>query len=636
MSNLSLPDRLAALRRLMQERQLDAYVVPSEDAHASEYLAPCDARRAYLTGFTGSAGCAVVTLAEARCWTDGRYWLQAEAQLGEGWTLVKQGMPNVLTWGQWLKTHLPASRIGIDPHLIPCSDAGALRATLEPASTLVPVRDNLVDLVWAARPARPAEPAFRLEDRYAGEAVGQKLVRVRERLRRTGSPAMVVSSLDDVAWLFNLRGDDIPYNPVFFAYAIVTRHDTTLFATPAALSIDVRTYLHANNVAVLDYSAVWASLEALGARVKADRARGPQPPSPDVDISEGAKEKDSEAKTVVRTDKVLVGTKTSWAVATMLGEDNVETRRSIVEDLKAKKNATEFEGFRRSHIRDGAALVRYFAWLEEALGRGESWTEYDAAEKLEDFRKEGEGFMGLSFDTISSTNANAAIIHYSPPKTGSAVIDPQGMYLCDSGAQYLDGTTDVTRTLHFGRPTYEQRRAFTRVLQGHIALDVLVIPTGTTGYVIDSIARRPLWSDGLDYRHGTGHGVGHFLNVHEGPHGIGPRAVHNETGLEAGMVVSNEPGYYADGRYGIRIENVVGVKMAETRWNFGGKGYLEFEHFTMCPIQTKLVELDLLAPAERHWLNAYHAECRLKLEPVLRAKGDARALAWLERECAEV
>lgn len=296
----------------------------------------------------------------------------------------------------------------------------------------------------------------------------------------------------------------------------------------------------------------------------------------------------------------------------------------------------EIEGFRRAHIRDGAALCRYFAWLEDVLGQGEKVNEFDAATQLENFRKENKLFMGLSFDTISSTGANAAVIHYKPDETNSAVIDPAQVYLCDSGAQYMDGTTDTTRTVHFGTPSAAEKRAFTRVLQGHIGLDTAVFPTGTTGYLLDSLARRPLWLDGLDYRHGTGHGVGHFLNVHEGPMGVGPRPAYNEIGLVEGMVISNEPGYYEDGAFGIRTESVVGIRHANTPHNFGDKGYLEFENFTTVPIQTSLVELSLLSPAEKEWLNTYHADVLAKVRPELEGHGDTRAIAWLERQCVPV
>jgi len=292
------------------------------------------------------------------------------------------------------------------------------------------------------------------------------------------------------------------------------------------------------------------------------------------------------------------------------------------------------EGFRQSHIRDGAALARYFAWLEEQLDNDIEVNESQGADKLEQFRSELDLFRGLSFTTISSTGPNGAIIHYSPDPADCAVIKKDQIYLCDSGAQFMDGTTDVTRTWHFGTPTEEEKRAFTRVLQGHIAIDTAVFPNGTTGYIIDSFARRALWQDGLDYRHGTGHGVGHFLNVHEGPHGIGIRIVHNNSALKAGMTVSNEPGYYADGRFGIRIENILLVREAKTPNNYGEKGYLSFEHVTMCPIHKKLIQTSLLTRDERSWLDAYHLETLEKVSPLL--YNESRALEWLKRECSPI
>lgn len=330
---------------------------------------------------------------------------------------------------------------------------------------------------------------------------------------------------------------------------------------------------------------------------------------------------------------MLLGDKTSLAVVEAIGQENSILIPSPVAAMKAIKNETEIEGFRKCHIRDGAALTRYFAWLEEQLNDGVELNESQAAAKLEEFRSELDLFRGLSFTTISSTGPNAAVIHYSPDPDDCAIIRKDQIYLCDSGGQYLDGTTDVTRTLHFGTPTNEEKRAFTRVLQGHISIDTAVFPTGTSGYIIDSFARRALWQEGWDYRHGTGHGVGHFLNVHEGPHGIGTRIAYNSTSLKVGMTVSNEPGYYADGRYGIRTESVVIVQEAKTPNNFGN-GYLCFEHVTMCPIQTKLIDFSLMTAQEKEWLNSYHAETLEKVGPLLR--NDLRALQWLERECSPV
>ncbi|WVN87378.1 uncharacterized protein L203_102556 [Cryptococcus depauperatus CBS 7841] len=664
---LSSMDKLNSIRVLMKEHKIDAYVVPSEDAHASEYLAPCDNRRAYLTGFTGSAGCAVITFDQAWCWTDGRYWLQAEKQLGEGWRLKKSGLPGTPTWSQWLVQSLSSTaRIGIDPTLIPYSEAeslmtslsidnsSSLRENTQDAGEVIGDRlvstPNLVDKVWETdtcfpRPAYSSKPIFQLSESFAGEALSSKLARIRDRLKKIGSPGIVVSTLDEAAWVFNLRGSDIPYNPVFFAYALITTEECTLFLNLSSLSDGIRTYLHSNGVAVLNYDRIWTSLQHWQANLvlmgQGKKHRRKEKEHEDVRQKEGrtdtvkataATDEDKEEK-LEKTNKVLIGTKTSWAVVRCLGPKNVLVRRSFIEDFKARKNVVELEGFRRCHIRDGVAVIRYLAWLEQVLKNDEEWSEYDAAQVLEKFRKQGEYFMGLSFETISSTGPNGAIIHYAAPAQGSSIIRQDQMYLCDSGAQYLDGTTDVTRTVHFGQPTLEQKRAFTRVLQGHIGIDTIIFPRGTTGYVLDVLARRPLWSDGLDYRHSTSHGVGSFLNVHEGPQGVGQRPAFNQVALEEGMVISNEPGYYKDGEWGIRIEGLDIIERRETRENFGNKGWLGFERITMVPIQTSLIEVSLLSAEERAWINGYHEDIYSKVFPELKKIGDFCAIAWLDAAC---
>jgi Xaa-Pro aminopeptidase len=599
--------RLAGLRELMNQKEnsVQAFVVPSEDQHSSEYLAHCDERRAFISGFNGSAGCAIVTNKEAFLFTDGRYFLQAEKQLDKNWTLMKNGLPDVPTWQEFLSKDIEkGTRIGIDASLISAADAETLKKSLEPCnSELVSLEQNLVDIVWGQeRPARPKSKVFPLDTKYSGESSQDKMRRLREELTKKKVKAMVVNMLDEVAWLFNLRGADIDFNPVFFSYAVVTHESAVLFVDPAQTDNIVRNHLGAD-VEVQPYDSFFQYLKKLG---------------DNLDLKDDA--------------QVLLGDKASLAVAEAVGQGNSTIARSPIADLKSIKNATEIEGFRQSHIRDGAALARYFAWLEEQLENNIELTESQGADKLEEFRSELDLFRGLSFTTISSTGPNGAIIHYSPDPTDCAVIRKDQIYLCDSGAQFLDGTTDVTRTWHFGIPTDEEKRVFTRVLQGHIAIDAAVFPNGTTGYVIDAFARKPLWEDGLDYRHGTGHGVGHYLNVHEGPQGLGVRIVYNSTSLKAGMTVSNEPGYYADGRFGVRIENIVIVKEVNTPNNFGEKGYLGFEHVTLCPIQKTLVQVDLLTGQERVWLNAYHAKTLEKISPLL--KNDQRALAWLNRECS--
>ncbi|KAG1887630.1 peptidase M24, structural domain-containing protein [Suillus subluteus] len=601
-------ERLAKLRELLKkpDNNVKVFIVPSEDQHFSEYPAHSDERRAFISGFNGSAGCAIITLRDAFLFTDGRYFLQASEQLDSNWKLMKQGLPDVPTWQEFLSKHLEqGTRIGIDPTLISAVDAESLQKSLEPrGSELVSLQQNPVDIVWGKdRPPCPHNSVFPLDVKYAGESFQDKLQRLREEITKKNAVASVVTLLDEVAWLFNLRGTDIDFNPVFFAYAVVTPTKAILFMNDAQVQQSIKTFL-GSDVEIRPYESFIPSLRQLTATLGASKDK-----------------------------PMLLGDKTSLAVVEAIGQENAVLIPSPVAAMKAIKNETEIEGFRKCHIRDGAALIRYFAWLEEQLKEGVELNESQAAAKLEEFRSELDLFRGLSFTTISSTGPNAAVIHYSPDPDDCAIIRKDQIYLCDSGGQYLDGTTDVTRTLHFGTPTNEEKRAFTRVLQGHISIDTAVFPTGTSGYIIDSFARRALWQEGWDYRHGTGHGVGHFLNVHEGPHGIGTRIVYNSTPLKAGMTVSNEPGYYADGRYGIRTESVVIVREADTPNNFGN-GYLCFEHVTMCPIQTKLIDFSVLTAQEKEWLNSYHAETLEKVGPLLR--NDLRALQWLERECSPV
>ncbi|EUC55311.1 Xaa-pro aminopeptidase P, putative [Rhizoctonia solani AG-3 Rhs1AP] len=623
-------ERINALRLLLRENQVDAYVVVSEDQHSSEYLADCDARRAFISGFDGSAGCAVVSVSGAFLFTDGRYFLQAEQQLDSNWTLMKQGLPGVPTWQEFLAKKLPeGTKIGIDPTLISVSDATSLRTTLASRnSSLVPIATNLVDKIWTSRPPRPAKPIHPLSLKYAGTSPAEKLSTLRAKLARADATGVVITLLDEVAWLVGMRGSDIDYNPVFFAYAIVTPAAATLFVNSSQITSEAQEYLKESGWEVDRYENIIKRLEELGS--KAEEAKEEQKDTEDHDGDEAQLK--GEAK-----GKVLIDSKASLAVAHALGEGHYHVVRSSVADAKSIKNGAELDGFRNSHIRDGVALARYFAHLEEHLLGPEEpkWSEYQAAQVLERYRSELDLFKGLSFTTISSTGPNGAIIHYSPPEEGSAEIKKEQIYLCDSGAQFLDGTTDVTRTWHFGTPTEEEKRAFTRVLQGHISIDTAVFPNGTTGYVLDAFARRALWADGLG-KHGTGHGVGHYLCVHEGPQGIGTRIAYNDTKLKEGMVLSNEPGYYADGKFGIRLESIVFVRKASTPNDFGSRGYLGFEHVTMCPIHTKLVEVSLLNDAERKWLNDYHAEVLEKVGPELAKVGDLRAQAWLERECTAI
>ncbi|KAF2965765.1 hypothetical protein GQX73_g7791 [Xylaria multiplex] len=612
MAKVDTTERLTRLRDLMKERKVDVYIVPSEDSHNSEYIAPCDARRAFISGFTGSAGCAVITHDKAALATDGRYFNQASKQLDDNWLLLKQGIQDVPTWQEWSAEQAEAGKtVAVDPTLLTSLAADKLSEKIEKngGKVLVAVAENLVDLVWGSdKPPRPNEPVIILDKEFAGKDVKTKLEELRKELEKKKALGFVVSMLDEVAWLFNLRGNDIPYNPVFFSYAVITPDDATLYIDSSKLKPAVRDFLEQNKVTIKPYQDIFSDATALGRVAKINRTETGD------------------------SRKFLISSKASWALYSALGgEEFVEEVRSLVGDAKAIKNPTELQGMRDCHVRDGAALIEYFAWLEDQLlVKKATIDEVEAADKLEVIRAKHTHFMGLSFDTISSTGPNAAIIHYKPEKGSCSTIDPDAIYLCDSGAQYLDGTTDTTRTLHFGTPTEREIEAYTLVLKGNIALDMMIFPKHTTGFALDCAARQFLWKEGLDYRHGTGHGVGSFLNVHEGPIGIGTRSIYAEVPLSPGCVISNEPGFYEDGSFGIRIENIVMVREVQTKYKFGDKPFLGFEHVTMVPYCRKLIDPNLLTAAEKQWLNDYNAEIFQKTKSFF--EDDKLTLAWLEKE----
>ncbi|EPS34624.1 hypothetical protein PDE_09588 [Penicillium oxalicum 114-2] len=608
MGTVNTTERLTQLRQLMKEHQVDLYIVPSEDSHQSEYIAPCDGRREFISGFSGSAGTAIISLTKAALSTDGRYFNQAAKQLDSNWHLLKQGTEGVPTWQEWTTEEAQGGKaVGVDPSLITASGARKLAETLEKnGSSLVGIQSNLVDLVWGKdRPSRPQEKVRVHPVEYAGKPFQEKIAELRKELETKKKAGFVVSMLDEIAWLFNLRGSDIPYNPVFFSYAIITPTTAELYVEADKLTPEVTAHL-GQDVIVKPYETIFADAKALSTARSQSAEKAP--------------------------NKFLLSNKASWALSLNLGgEGQVEEARSPIADAKAVKNKAELEGMRACHIRDGAALTEYFAWLEnELVNKKTVLDEVDGADKLEQIRTKHDRFAGLSFDTISSTGPNGAVIHYKPEKGSCSIIDPAAIYLCDSGCQYLDGTTDTTRTFHFGQPTEFEKKAFTLVLKGMIGIDTAVFPKGTSGFAIDVLARQYLWKEGLDYLHGTGHGVGSFLNVHEGPMGIGTRVQYTEVPIAVGHVLSNEPGYYEDGKFGIRIENIIMAREAKTNHKFGDKQWLGFEHVTMTPIGRNLIEPSLLSDDEIKWLNDYHAEVWEKTNHFF--KDDELTLKWLQRE----
>ncbi|WFD04341.1 Xaa-Pro aminopeptidase [Malassezia obtusa] len=593
--------RLSALRKQLAAEKLDAYIVPTEDAHASEYTAPCDQRREFISGFTGSAGMAIVLQDSAHLFTDGRYHIQAGQQLDDNWTLHKVGRPGVQDWPEWLCGALqPNSRVGIDATLIAYSTARELAASLASSQIqLCYVPENLVDAVWTSRPAPVLNHVYEHPLKYAGVPAADKLRDLRAWLQKQGQDrAYVLSSLDEIAWLLNLRGASIPCNPVFPAYAVVTQEEAALFVD-ARLVREVSGYLAAIPVSVHAYEDVWEWIRSLR--------------------SSGMHLYFHEKASAALVDAA------SEAQATIL------PAASVVALAKARKNETEQNGLRAAYMRDGAAWVRWAAWLDEAMARGACIDERQAADRFAEIRREDPLYAMESYDAISATGPNAALPHYETPQEHSRVIDRASPYLNDSGAQYHDGTIDTTRTVHFGTPSYEQKRAYTRVLQGHSALARARFPAGTTGAQLDMLARQPLFQDGYNYLHGTGHGIGSFLNVHEGPYGFSSSSGGSKTpvALEEGMAVSDEPGFYEEGEFGIRIESVFLVQKLGTFRDFGGK-WLGFELLTRVPINTKMIDFGLLSRDEKVWLRLHNELVKRDLLPMV--QHDPRAVRWLRRQ----
>ncbi|MFH1998193.1 MAG: aminopeptidase P family protein [Planctomycetota bacterium] len=587
-------EKVEALRRLMQEHDVRAYIISGKDPHQSEYAPDLWQRRRFISGFTGSAGDVVITRSTAGFWTDFRYYLQAEDQLdSDVFTLFKTGLPDVPTFESWLAQVLgKGDKVGLDTRLFSCDDYENLREKLEGAGKILcPIDENLVDAIWEDQPALPKDPVRVHDMVFAGESVADKLFRIRALMQVAKAEAHVVTMLDAIAWLFNLRGSDVVFNPVFVAYAVVTVEDVTLYVNPEKMTEKVRTHL-GKEVRLAPYDEFENGLQALrktSARIWID-------PS----------------------------TCSQWVVDQLRPDVQILFRESPVKRFKAIKNETERKGSRSAHIRDGAALVKMLVWLEEAVPAG-GVTERVISSKLEEFRAQGEHFRGPSFESIVGYGEHGAIIHYAATPETDMAIEPRGILLIDSGGQYLDGTTDVTRTLALSTPTEEQRDRFTRVLKGHIRLTMQPFPQGTDGVQLDTLARMFLWETGCNFGHGIGHGVGSYLNVHESPPSISYIA---GRGIkpEPGMICSNEPGYYKAGEYGLRQENLVEVCEVPGLGKDGVPFY-KLEPLTLCPIDLKLVDRSLLTQEEIDWLNDYHARVRNSLLPLLPVK----EAAWLEK-----
>jgi Xaa-Pro aminopeptidase len=614
--------KLVKLRQLLASAEsgtgVDALIVPSEDPHMSEYPPECDARRSFISNFDGSAGTVVITAAAAALWTDGRYFLQAETQLGPDWTLMKAGTAKVPEIHEWLISNLPENaRVGIDPtcHTIEAAEklAKQLAAT---GRSLVPLTSNPVDAVWgSARPAPPKAPLRIHALEWAGQTVAEKLEAARKEMTTAGAGALAVTMLDEVAWLMNLRGGDVAYNPVFLSYALVTIDSAILFVDSDKISPEVASHLADAGVVVKPYEEAFNDVKNLasqGVKIWMDPSKA------------------SFAMKTVAIESAAANRKREENGNAKINSNNIVLEKpSVVTAAKAVKNEAELKGFHEAHARDGVALVKFFNWLEKTIESGVTLTECEIDTELTARRAAQAGFIELSFPTIAGANSNGAIIHYRPLPESCSIVDKTTLLLLDSGGQYDCGTTDITRTMHMGTPTEHQCTAFTAVLKGHICLDVAIWPEGTPGCALDTLARASLWKLGLNYRHGTGHGVGAALNVHEGPQSISTR-FWNTTPLLPNMVCSNEPGYYEDGAFGVRIENLFVIVPAETKHKFAGE-YYTCDRLTVCPLQKKMIVKKDLTQDEISWVDQYHEHVYNVLAPRLEAEGGcAEELEWLK------
>lgn len=583
--------RLEKLREVMRREHLSAFIFPSTDAHQSEYVADHWQGRAWISGFNGSAGTAVVTMRSAALWTDSRYFIAAEEQLrGTEFQLMKLKVEGTPTISDWIASELSQNEdecreVGLDGMVNSYNDTMALISDLRKAGGIT-VRTNFdpLEQIWMNRPAIPENPVEIQSLNFAGETVDDKIQRIRKALREHHADGILVSALDDIAWTLNLRGTDVHCNPVFVSYLLISSDQVSLFVNPKKISSEVKAYLDEHGISLFDYNQVEEGLESYA----------------DYNI-------------------LLDGDETSFCLWKSVKCKEIIAAKSPIPVMKAVKNATEIEGYHRAMLRDGVAMVKFLKWLKPAVEAG-GQTEMSIDKKLTSLRAEQNLFRDISFDTIAGYQAHGAIVHYEATPETDAPLLPEGLILIDSGAQYQDGTTDITRTIALGPVTEEMKHIYTLVLKGHIQLELAKFPDGASGTQIDALSRECMWREGYNFLHGTGHGVGSYLNVHEGPHQI--RMEWKPTPLRAGMTVTDEPGLYLKGKFGVRIENTLLIKdFVETTF---GK-FLQMESLTLCPIDTAPIDVDMLLLEEVEWLNAYHREVFEKLSPYL----EDEEVGWL-------
>lgn len=590
----TINDRLQDLRALFSQEGIQAFIIPSTDPHLSEYVAPHWKSREWISGFTGSAGTVVITTSQAGLWTDSRYFLQAAQQLeGTEIKLYKEMLPETPSISAFLSAQLtPGDAVGIDGKMFSAEEVERMQAELQKCQIEVKSISDPLDKLWTDRPPMPEAPAFIYETQYAGKSSIEKIAIIRKELKKCNAKALFLSALDEIAWTLNLRGNDVHCNPVLVSYLLIEENETHYFIQPQKITAEVATYMKEAGVNLHAYEEAETYLSRISVE-----------------------------------SLLLNPAKTNYAMYSAVNPDcRIIHGASPVTLLKAIRNEQEIAGIHAAMQRDGVALVKFLKWLEASVPTGKE-TEISVDKKLHEFRAEQDLYMGESFDTIAGYKEHGAIVHYEATPETDVQLKPEGFLLLDSGAQYLDGTTDITRTIALGKLTEEEKTDYTLILKGHIALAMAVFPAGTRGAQLDVLARMPIWQRRMNFLHGTGHGVGHFLNVHEGPQSI--RMNENPVTLQLGMLTSNEPGVYKAGSHGIRTENLVLVVPAGEGM-FGN--YLQFETVTLCPICKKGIIKELLTSEEINWLNQYHQTVYEKLSPGLNKEEQV----WLKEATSQL
>ena len=593
----NIPERIAALREAMKQHKIDAYIIPTSDPHMSEYPADCWKYREWISGFTGSAGTVILTADKAGLWTDSRYFLQASTQLeGTGIELFKMMLPETPTIPEFLTHELKEGQtVGLNGETYSLADARSLEKALAEKEIKLNTNASLIDPIWKERPAIPEAPMFEMPIELSGKSTEDKLIDINKMLHKAGADCTILSALDEVAWTFNIRGTDVAYNPVVISYAFVSEKESVLFVNPKKIPAEIAEHLKKEGVTLADYGMLATFLSRLPEQTR-----------------------------------VFIDSKrTNVAIYNALPKSSILIEgTSPANHLKSIKNETEIKGFRNAVLKDGIAMTKFYFWLEKMLKAGEKVTELSAAAKLTALRSEQPQYVMDSFASISSYGPHGAVVHYSPTPETDTELKTDSLYLLDSGAQYLDGTTDITRTIALcDEPSEQMKKDFTRALKGTIGIAKCKFPAGIRGCLIDAFARKALWDAGINYLHGTCHGIGHCLNVHEGPQSI--RMEENPVILEPGMVMSDEPAMYRPGEYGIRTENMILIrKDSETEF---GK-FLGFETLTLCYIDTKLVIPSMLSVREHAWLNKYHQMVYDLVSPHLTEEEKA----WLKEKTAEI